>query len=173
MFGVRTIGRIVVIGLLVTLLVFFKFTGAEGRGSSMISFSFLTDEMRVCFFNAASYYGVNPELLIAIAYVESKLNPRAINRNRNRSYDLGIMQINTSWISYLRRYKVDPRYVWDPCYNVYLGAMVLRHCMDLFGNTWRAVDCYNKGPRRAKSYSGYVLRVYDALVKLSSGFYKN
>lgn len=138
-----------------------------------VPFSFLGESFGACFLNAASYYGVNPKLLIAIAYTESGLNPRAINKNRNKSYDLGIMQINTSWIPYLKKYDVDPRYVWDPCYNVYLGAMILRYCMDVFGNTWRAVDCYNKGPKKARSYSTYVMRVYNALTRLSSDFYRN
>ncbi|MEM1672927.1 MAG: lytic transglycosylase domain-containing protein [Archaeoglobaceae archaeon] len=123
-----------------------------------------------CFLSAERYYGVNAYLLYAIAKVESNLNPQAINRNKNGTIDRGIMQINSSWDTYLRKYGIDPRYVWEPCYNIHLGAMILRHCMDRYGNTWRAVDCYNKGAR-AKETSRYVWRVYRELSRLTAWRY--
>ena len=138
------------------LLIFFVWTG----------FSYGSDYWQ-CFLSAGSYYGVNPYLLYAIAKVESGLNPRAINVNRNGSTDRGIMQINTAWDGYLLRHGVDPRWVWEPCYNIHLGAMVLRHCMDRYGNTWRAVDCYNKGSK-ARENSQYVWKVYRKLQRVLS-----
>lgn len=118
-----------------------------------------------CFISAGQAYSVNPTILYAIAKVESGLNPKAINYNRNKTVDRGIMQINSSWDRYLIRYGIDPRYVWEPCYNIHLGAMILRHCMDRYGDTWRAVDCYNKGSK-AKENSRYVWMVYRQLQKL-------
>jgi len=118
-----------------------------------------------CFVSASQHYRVNPYLLYAIAKVESGLNPHAINRNKNGTIDRGIMQINSSWDRYLMRYGIDPRHVWEPCYNIHLGAMVLRHCMDRYGNSWKAVDCYNKGTK-ARESSRYVWMVYRKLQKL-------
>lgn len=118
-----------------------------------------------CFERAGMQYGVNPRLLKAIAIVESSLNPRAINVNKNLSIDRGIMQINSSWDKHLKKHGIDPAYVWQPCYNIQLGAMILRYCQNMFGNTWRAVDCYNKG-LRAKESSFYVWKVYKAYRKL-------
>jgi len=110
-----------------------------------------------CFFDAGKRYGVDPYLLVAIASVESGLNPRAINYNRNGSVDYGIMQINSHWI---KKYKILQEWIWEPCYNIHFGAMVLKRCMDKYaGNLKLAVDCYNKG-ERAKENSQYVLRVY-------------
>src|SRR5512146_2506830 len=40
-----------------------------------------------CFDEAGDQYGINPRILKAIAGVESNLAPRAINRNRNGTYD--------------------------------------------------------------------------------------
>ena len=117
-----------------------------------------------CFEDAGRYYGVSPHLLWAIAKVESNFNPRAINRNKNGTYDIGLMQINSSWFAYLKKHGIDPSLLWEPCYNVYVGAMVLRHCIDTYGYSWRAVDCYNKG-KKAKENSMYVWKVYESLLQ--------
>jgi soluble lytic murein transglycosylase-like protein len=117
-----------------------------------------------CFEDAGRYYGVSPHLLWAIAKVESNFNPRAINRNKNGTYDIGLMQINSSWFPYLKKHGIDPSLLWEPCYNAYVGAMVLRHCIDTYGYSWRAVDCYNKG-KKARGNSMYVWKVYKSLLQ--------
>lgn len=115
-----------------------------------------------CFEDAGRYYGVSPQLLWAIAKVESNFNPKAINRNKNGTYDIGLMQINSSWFPYLKKHGINPSLLWDPCYNAHVGAMVLRHCIDTYGYSWRAVDCYNKG-KKARENSRYVWKVYKNL----------
>lgn len=116
-----------------------------------------------CFVQAGNYYGVSPSLLYAIAKHESGLNWRALNKNRNGTYDIGLMQINSRWIPTLKRYGLyDERLIWEPCFNTMVGAWVLRQCMERYGYSWRAVDCYNKGSR-ARDNSVYVWRVYKEL----------
>ncbi len=118
-----------------------------------------------CFEQAGVYYRVSPSLLYAIAKVESGLNPYALNRNSNGTYDIGLMQINSRWIPVLKRYGLyDGRYIWEPCYNTMVGAWVLRQCMERYGYSWKAVDCYNKGSK-ARENSRYVWRVYYSLVR--------
>jgi len=51
-----------------------------------------------CFDAAARHYRLHPALLRAIARQESGMNPRAIGKNTNGTLDLGLMQINTSWL---------------------------------------------------------------------------
>ena len=109
-----------------------------------------------CFFDAGKRYGVDPVLLIAITKVESNFNPQAINVNRNGTRDYGIMQINSSW---LERYRIPKEWLFEPCYNIHFGAMVLRRCMETYRNISLAVDCYNKGSK-AKGHGAYVERVF-------------
>ena len=110
-----------------------------------------------CFFDAGERYKIDPFLLIAIAKVESNFNPKAINTNKNGTKDYGLMQINSYWIE---RYKIPKEWLFEPCYNIHFGAMVLRKCMDSYSNNLPlAVDCYNKG-QNAKIYSDYVLKVF-------------
>lgn len=106
-------------------------------------------------------FKINPYFLKAIAVVESKLNWKAINRNKNGSYDLGLMQINSSHIGTLVSKGIIPtaQHIWHPYYNVRAGAYILLECLYSHGYSWKAVDCYNKG-NKARSNSQYVWKVY-------------
>lgn len=120
-----------------------------------------------CFYDAGMYYGVKPAILEAIAKVESNYNPYAINVNRNKTVDYGIMQINSSWFPTLRRYGLyDYRNIYNPCYNIYVGAWILRKCINTYGNNWKAIGCYNAGSH-ASSHSAYAWKVYKAYKRLT------
>jgi soluble lytic murein transglycosylase-like protein len=111
-----------------------------------------TNATAFCFEEAGSTYGISPLLLWGIANVESSLDPQAINKNTNGSYDYGVMQINSSW------YRTLGAETWnklsDPCTNVRVGAWVLAQCIQKYGYNWEAVGCYNSGnPERRKSYA--------------------
>ncbi len=94
-----------------------------------------------CFDEAGKEHGISPRLLMSIARVESGLNSKAVNTNRNGSNDLGLMQINSAWIEILSLNREE--LIADPCYNVKTGAGILRRCIDAYGYTWEAVGCYN------------------------------
>lgn len=114
-----------------------------------------------CFDEAGKAYGISPSLLSGIARVESGLNPHAINRNFNGSIDIGVMQINSSWIPRLRL--DSERLLSDVCYNVMTGAKVLRLCIDRYGYTWEAVGCYNAVSRQKRiNYSWKVFNMLKA-----------
>lgn len=102
-----------------------------------------------CWVEAGTYYSVDPWLLYSIAEKESSLNPSAINRtNKDGSYDIGLMQINSSFLPYLKEYGITEAMLYDPCTNIKVGAWVLRQGMSVFGNNWRAVGAYNAGTRK-------------------------
>ena len=94
-----------------------------------------------CFDEAGREYGINPDLLESIARLESNFNPEAINRNRSGSWDVGLMQINSTWIGAMG---LDGQELTrNPCYNVMIGAKILKQCISKHGYTWEAVGCYN------------------------------
>jgi hypothetical protein len=113
-----------------------------------------------CFEEAATSYGLNPQLLKTIAQTESNFNPQAINKNRNGSTDIGLMQINSFWLPVLG---LDPnRLISDPCYNTKAGARILQQCIDKHGHTWNAIGCYNAASK-SKSVA-YSWKIFDRLV---------
>lgn len=95
------------------------------------------------------------------------MDPRAINRNRDGSYDYGLMQINSRW----KRLLGDRwQYLSDPCYNVMVGSWILRRCIDRYGYCWDAVACYHTGKpatrvkgRKKQRALRYVEKVRQAL----------
>jgi soluble lytic murein transglycosylase-like protein len=94
-----------------------------------------------CFEDAGKEYGVDQGLLETIAVVESNMNPKAVHRNSDGSFDVGLMQINSTWVKTLGLDR--DKLISDPCYNVMAGARVLKGCVDQFGLNWVAVGCYN------------------------------
>lgn len=96
-----------------------------------------------CWEQAAYKYRINPYLLYAIARTESSLNPNAINRNKNGSYDIGLMQINSSWFPLLRKNGITEKQLFDPCVNIEVGAWILAQNMQRLGYSWNAIGAYN------------------------------
>jgi len=118
-----------------------------------------------CFDEASRMYQISPEILKAIARVESNMKADAINFNKNGSFDYGVMQINSSWYYELG----EDRWMAlaDPCVNVKTGAMILSRCFKKYGYNWRAIDCYNKGSK-AQERSTYIMKIYKQLIKAKS-----
>lgn len=112
-----------------------------------------------CFIEAGKRTNINPIVLLSIAKVESNLSKNAINKNSDGTYDIGIMQINNSW---LKKYNFTDKYIFHACTNIYFGTFILKQCFDRFGYTWKGIDCYNKG-LKAKYNSKYVFRVKNVL----------
>lgn len=120
-----------------------------------------SNSARACWEDAAKKYGINAYLLYAIAKTESGLNPRAINRNKNGTYDIGLMQINSNWLATLRKYGLDEQQLYDPCTSIQVGAWILAQNMRRLGNTWNAVGAYNASTPAYRLR--YALKVYKNL----------
>lgn len=100
-----------------------------------------------CFDYAAREYGLkDADLLRAIAHVESRNRPWAINLNRTSrgvSEDVGVMQINSQHFSLLEKAGITRKMLFEPCLNIRTGAWILSEAVAKHGYTWRAVKAYN------------------------------
>lgn len=101
-----------------------------------------------CWAEAARQYDIEPELLQAIAAVESGYRAEAMNySNNNGSRDIGLMQINSIHLPRLLKQGItEQRLLDEPCLSVEVGASILADFIKQFGYNWTAVGAYNVGP---------------------------
>ena len=109
----------------------------------------------------AGKYGISPHLLFAIAKQESGLNPSVISKpNKDGSYDIGLVQINSSWLPKLKRdFGITESMLrTNSCVNLDVGAWVLYENFRRHGNTWRAIGAYNAKSDHKRL--NYIKKVY-------------
>ena len=129
-----------------------------------------------CWEEAGRQYGIDPLLLMAIGWKESRgwtgaVGPQLADGNRA----LGVMQINTIHLPVLAAYGISREDLFDACTSQKIGAWVLANCIERFGQTWKAVGCYYTGPASKniaaqtqyvsdvqRYYAGYLRQVQNA-----------
>lgn len=88
--------------------------------------------------DASAKYGVDPNLIAAVAFKESRYNPNAVSRIGAE----GIMQLKPKTARYL-----GVTNSFDARQNVFGGVKYLRKLLDQFdGNVEYALAAYNAGP---------------------------
>lgn len=137
--------------------------------------------MAACWDEAATQYGIPANVLKAIAKVESNLNPKAVRKpfiagNKDGSYDVGLVQINSSHFPRLKReFGINEADLYEPCTNLKVGAWILADNVSRLGWNWNAIGAYNAGCARiskelcSKLRLTYANKVYTALKKIDSG----
>lgn len=131
------------------------------------------------FVEPCEQYGVPISLALAIARQESGIRPWVINIEgkgyfpqsreearaiadkawaEKRSFDVGIMQVNSFW---LKRYNIAVEDVLEPQSNIAMGVWILAREIRRYGLTWQAIGAYHtplaRNPERAKNYAASVL----------------
>lgn len=102
-----------------------------------------------CFDMAGRDYNIDPDLLRAISWQESKWVVGAIGKNPGTGYGAGLMQIDSQHHTSLMQYGIKPeRLLTDACLNIYTGAYYLALAFKKWGVSWEAVGAYNAGFRR-------------------------
>lgn len=126
-----------------------------------------------CWQLAGQHYNIDPVLLYAICLQESSHNASLIHYNNDGSYDIGLMQINSSHLPELRTQGITQKKLLNnTCLSIMVAASLLSDYTKRFGRTWEAVGAYNAGTgtsakRRAERelYAHRVWVRYQQLLK--------
>jgi soluble lytic murein transglycosylase-like protein len=116
-----------------------------------------------CIADAAARHRVNADVLRAIGWQESRLQPAALRRNANGSVDVGAFQINSIHLPELARQGIDRQALGDGCVSADVAAWHYRRQIDLQGDTWRAVGAYHS--RTATRAAWYANRIATILMR--------
>lgn len=127
-----------------------------------------------CFESAGKDAGIDPDLLRAIAWQESRLHYDAIGKNPVSGYGMGLMQIDSQHLAYMRTRGIDRELlVSDICTNIYSGALILAQAFNKWGPTWEAVGAYNAGfagtPKQHFRRMAYAKKIYTVYRQLKHG----
>ena len=128
-------------------------------------------DRRYCLSEAGRFADIDPDLLAAIAFVESGWNNTAQSRpNTDGSRDNCAFQINDFHADRLANAGIDLDGLrQDPCACAATGATILAEMRDLTGDSWDAVAAYNAGPTRldvGRSYRVKVRTAYETIKRL-------
>lgn len=116
-----------------------------------------------CIADAAARHQVNADVLRAIGWQESRLQPLALGHNANGSVDVGAFQINSSHLAELARHGIDRASLDDGCMSAEVAAWHYRRQIDREGNTWLAVGAYHS--RTAGRAAWYANRIATILMR--------
>ena len=124
-----------------------------------------------CFETAGKDAGIDPDLLRAIAWQESRLHYDVIGKNPVTGYGMGLMQIDSQHLGNMKARGIDRELlISDICTNIYSGALILAKAFNKWGPTWEAVGAYNAGFARTQKQHlrrmAYARKVYITYWKL-------
>lgn len=116
-----------------------------------------------CINEAALQFRVPAKLIIAIIKTENGKNGSA-RQNRNGTHDLGVMQINTTWLPFLQKKGISREQLqYDPCINVHVGAYILAKGIAK-SEGWAGVGNYHSFTTKYnKIYRQKVQNIYQAI----------
>jgi soluble lytic murein transglycosylase-like protein len=125
--------------------------------------------MANCWQQAGERYGIDPLLLVAIGEQETGLRNNVVNYNNDGSYDIGLMQINSTHLPRLAKKGIrKSSLLKDSCVSVMVGASILSGFIKQMGGTWEAVGAYNAGasPKRHSKRVKYAVQVWRRYQRL-------
>lgn len=84
-----------------------------------------------------------PEMLLKSVLAVESGKVGEIRLNKNGTYDIGPMQINSSWLDKFKGYITKEDILYNGCTNIQVGAWILRYNIDKAGNVWQGVGNYH------------------------------
>jgi soluble lytic murein transglycosylase-like protein len=138
-----------------------------------IAHAAVSSEVAQCVSLAAERYAV-PELLLYAIMRQEGGKPGTVSRNRNKTVDMGRMQINSSWLPQLAAYGITANHlVWAECTNIGVSAWILRtNYVKTRGDWSEAILRYNVGVPKTRASRDIGVRYARSVLTLWWGYWK-
>lgn len=118
-----------------------------------------------CISQTAKRFSLPEILLKSILDVEAgKIGELRINKNG--TFDIGPMQINSSWLNKFTGYVSKEDILYNGCTNIQVGAWILRYNIDKTGDLWRGIGNYHSNTK--EKHEAYINKIYVAMRKYDS-----
>lgn len=132
-----------------------------------------SQDVAQCVAFAADRYQV-PELLLYAIMKREGGRPGTVSRNRNKTVDMGRMQINSSWLPQLAAYGITANHlVWTECTNIGVAAWILRgNYVKTRGDWGEAILRYNVGVPKTPAARAIGMRYARAVLTTWWSYWK-
>lgn len=118
-----------------------------------------------CINHASTTYHVPVSLILSVMRQENGCNGQAV-KNKNGSYDLGVMQVNTSWLPTLSHYRYSREDLqFNPCKNVMVATWILATNIAKGDTLWSGTADYHS--HTPKYNTAYLKSIYKNYQKIS------
>ena len=126
---------------------------------------FFHDVPLTCINDAAIQHHVPAAMILSVIKIENGRNGLRV-KNTNGTYDLGVMQINSSWVPKLQNKGItETQITFDPCVNVFVGTWILAQGI-ANAEGWKGVGNYHS--YTSKHNSVYREKVKKFYIKYTS-----
>jgi soluble lytic murein transglycosylase-like protein len=119
-----------------------------------------------CINDAAVAYHIPAKLIVSILEVEQGQVGK-ISKNSNGSYDIGPMQINSSWLAQFKKYGITQNDLqFDACTNIMVGTWILSKKITNRNDILIGIGDYNSHTPRYNQ--AYYLQVKMTFTQINS-----
>ena len=153
-----------------TIAAYYKNIGTKQNVVDFFATLTNSANIAVAILENAVKHQVPASLAFAIAYEESRFNPKALNKN-DASVDRGLFQLNSVTFPNL-----SDKEAFDPLRNANEGIKYFKHILDVSGNEVSALAMYNAGRTRVSQRGApvmtldYISRILNYEKNISSLF---
>lgn len=97
-----------------------------------------------CINEAAQCFQINPLIIKAIIWQESNNRQNVVNINKNKTRDVGMMQINSIHFNSLKQKGISETDLKEnSCANIFSGSWILNKVIKNNGYTWEVIGQYH------------------------------
>lgn len=120
-----------------------------------------TAQPKNCITSAAQCFDINPLLIRAIIWQESKNIQGAVSKNTNNTVDVGVMQINSVHFKSFNAIGVSEEDLRNnSCANVFAGTWILKQSIQRYGYSWDSIGRYHSStPEYQNSYVNKIINI--------------